>query len=190
MLDAAAALLPSQVSTIVDLGVGTGALARRCLAHVPAARLIGIDSDSSILAVARRRLRKRAEFVHGSFESVAIPDTDVLVAAFALHHVRTDDARIRLYRRIHRALPAGGLFVSVDCHPATHPAVMALQRRAWRDHLRRTYSERQTAAYFRAWQREDVYTPLAREESLLARCGFDVEVAWRRGMFAVLAARK
>jgi SAM-dependent methyltransferase len=189
MLDAAAALLPSRLSTIVDLGVGTGGLARRCQARVPAARLIGIDADPSILAIAARRLGKRAELVHGSFAAVAIPRADAVVAALALHHVRTDAARIRLYRRIHRALPAGGLFVSADCHPATHPFARTLQRRAWRDHLRRTYSEREAAAYFRSWQREDVYTPLARELSLLARSGFDVEVAWRRGMFAVVAAR-
>jgi trans-aconitate methyltransferase len=190
MLAAAAALLPSRLVTIVDLGVGTGALARKCLTRVPAARLIGIDTDPSMLAIAARRLRTRAEFMHGSFEAVAIPKTDAVVAALALHHMRTDPARIRLYRRIHLALPAGGLFVSADCHPATHPFARTQQRRAWRDHLRRTYSESETTAYFRSWQREDVYTPLSRELILLARCGFDAEVAWRRGMFAVMSARK
>jgi len=190
MLDAAAALLPSRLATIVDLGVGTGALARKCLTRVPAARLIGIDADPSILAIAGRRLGTRAELVHGSFEAVAIPKTDAVVAALALHNVRTDPARMRLYRRINRALPAGGMFVSADCHPATHPAARTQQRRAWRDHLRRTYSESETAAYFRSWQREDAYSPLARELSLLTRCGFSVEVAWRRGMFAVVSSRK
>jgi trans-aconitate methyltransferase len=190
MLDVVAALLPSRLSTIVDLGVGTGALARRCLTRVPAARLIGIDTDPSMLAIAARRLGTRAELVHGSFEAVAIPRTDAVVAALALHHLRTGTARIRLYRRINRALPAGGMFVSADCHPATHSVARTLQRRAWRDHLRRTYSESETTEYFRSWQREDVYTPLARELSVLTRCGFNVEVAWRRGMFAVVASRK
>jgi trans-aconitate methyltransferase len=43
---------------IVDLGIGTGALAARCLQISPQARLVGIDSDPDILALAQRRLPK------------------------------------------------------------------------------------------------------------------------------------
>ena len=38
MLDEAANALDASARTIVDLGVGTGALAARCLRHAPAAR--------------------------------------------------------------------------------------------------------------------------------------------------------
>ena len=42
--------------TLVDFGIGTGALTARCLQFAPQARIIGIDADPDILALARRRL--------------------------------------------------------------------------------------------------------------------------------------
>src|SRR5688572_32588461 len=44
------------VRKVVDLGIGTGALARACLEHAPAARVWGIDADPQMLAMARTRL--------------------------------------------------------------------------------------------------------------------------------------
>ena len=44
------------VKTIVDLGIGTGALARACLEAAPGARVWGIDADQDMMAIARTRL--------------------------------------------------------------------------------------------------------------------------------------
>ena len=43
------------VRTVVDLGIGTGALARACLESVPGARIWGIDADPDMMAIARTR---------------------------------------------------------------------------------------------------------------------------------------
>ena len=52
MLDVAAAAIPRNTRTIVDLGIGTGALASRCLRRAPGARVVGVDADADILALA------------------------------------------------------------------------------------------------------------------------------------------
>ena len=122
MLDVAAAAIPVRARTIVDLGIGTGALAARCLASAPAARVFGIDLDPAIVTLAARRLRGRATFATGSFLRAPLPRCDAAVASFSLHHVRTRAAKAALYRRIHAALRPRGLFISVDCQPATDPA--------------------------------------------------------------------
>src|SRR5436190_16248469 len=80
MLDVAAAAVPSRARTIVDLGIGTGALSSRCLTMAPRARTIGIDVDPEILALARRRLGDRASFTTGSFMRAALPRADAIVA--------------------------------------------------------------------------------------------------------------
>lgn len=56
MLEVAAENIPANSRTMVDLGVGTGALASRCLKRAPRAHVVGIDSDREILWVAARRL--------------------------------------------------------------------------------------------------------------------------------------
>jgi SAM-dependent methyltransferase len=190
MLDVAAAAIPARTRRIVDLGIGTGALSARCLASAPGARVLGIDVDPDILALAARRLHDRATFVTGSFLRARLPPCDAAVASFALHHVRTRGAKAALYRRIHAALQPGGLLVIVDCQPAGVPAVRRAQREAWVAHLRRVYSPARAAAVLDSWADEDVYVPLDAELALLDRSGFQVEVLWRRGAFAVLRAAR
>ena len=191
MIAAAAAVLdPSCVSTIVDLGIGTGALAARCLARAPHARVVRIDADPEILALAARRLGPRADLVAGNFTRASLPRTDALVASFSLHHVRTGGGRTRLYSRVRASLRRGGLFVSADCYPAADAALSRVQMRQWHDHVRCTYSASRTAALFAAWSREDVYVPLDPEVDRLTRSGFSASVVWRKGAFAVVGARR
>ena len=190
MLHAAAALIPPRARTIVDLGAGTGALAERCLQQAPGARIIGIDADADVLALAARRLGTRAVLVRGSFLRSSLPSCDAVVASFALHHVRTKTAKAKLYSRIHAALRPGGVFVSVDCHPSSNPAQARRQLRAWKSHLLRSYAPAQAAALLESWSHEDVYVPLESEVRLIERANFAVEVLWRKGAFAVLMGKR
>lgn len=186
MLDAAAGLVPSGARTIVDLGVGTGALAARCVKSARQAKVVGIDADADILNLARRRLGARATLLSGSFLRTALPGCDAVVASFALHHIRTRPAKARLYRRIHAALRPRGIFVTVDCHPASSSDLADEQMQAWAAHLRKSYSKSEAVKLLKTWSHEDVYTPLATEVELMRQSGFEVEILWRRGAFAVL----
>ena len=55
----ALAALDRPAKTLVDLGTGSGALAGRCVTHLRGVRVIGIDSDAAMLAMAARRLGRR-----------------------------------------------------------------------------------------------------------------------------------
>ena len=192
MLDVAAAVLASAVRrrnpVIVDLGIGTGALAARCLASKPRARLVGVDEDAQMLTAARKRLGDLFSAIHGSFEDAELPACDAVTASLALHHVPTTARRVRLLRRIERALRPGGILISADCYLASTPALRSSERRAWLSHLERRYTAKQSAAYLRAWAKEDHYQRLGDEVALLEDAGFAVDVVWRRGSFAVVAA--
>ena len=190
MLAAGAACVPSDARTIVDLGVGTGALAARALKSARRATIIGVDSDAAILQAARRRLRRRARFVTGSFLTVDLPRCDAIVASLALHHVRTRRAKARLYRKITRSLRSGGILVTVDCHPAADRTLARTQRAAWAAHLRRSYGAAGARRFLAAWAQEDVYVPLEAEVRLIEQAGLRSEIVWRRGMFAVVRAVK
>jgi SAM-dependent methyltransferase len=189
MLVAAASAIPSSARLIVDLGTGTGALAAACLARARRARVVGIDADPGMLPLAARRLAARATLVRASFLRAPLPDgVDAVVASFALHHVRTRTAKGQLYRRVRLALRPRGVFVSVDCHPSIDRAAARHQFDAWTMHLRRSYSRREADKLLCAWSIEDVYVPLESEIRLLEGAGFDVDVIWRGGAFAVLKA--
>jgi tRNA (cmo5U34)-methyltransferase len=194
MLDAAAGALvvaARPVRLILDLGIGSGALARRCARACPGAAVIGIDEDAGMIALAQRRLRQvRAGFVNGNFVTAPLPKADAVTASFALHHVRTARAKAGLYRRIYRALGPGGVFVTADCCTASSAVLRARDRNAWRVHLERAYSRRRAEMFLRAWAREDVYVPLEDELAMMRAAGFRPDVVWRKGAFAVIGALK
>lgn len=193
MLDEAASavrLVRRRSPVIIELGIGSGALAERCLAVAPRARVIGLDVDADILALARRRLGSRLTALTGSFQSMPLSRCDVITASFALHHVRTHARKAETYRRCFRALRRGGLFVSADCFVATDRQQRARDRAAWRAHLEQSYGPRRAEGFLRAWAKEDVYFSLADEIALLERAGFTVDVRWRRRAFAVVVGKK
>ena len=188
MLAAAARVVPTDARVIVDLGTGSGALAAECLIHAPGAHIVGIDEDAEILEAAKRRLGANATLINQSFLRAPLPACDVVVASFALHHVRTRAAKSALYRRVRKALRRRGLFIIVDCQPASARALARQQREAWRAHLRETYAPPEADALLETWAKEDVYVPLDAELTMLRRSGFTAEIIWRNGSFAVIGA--
>jgi tRNA (cmo5U34)-methyltransferase len=196
LLDAvadAAALGRTRAPLIVDLGIGTGALAARCVTVLPRARAYGIDADAAMLEVARRRLGRsstRHRFVVGDFARVPLPRCDAIVATLALHHVKQVAAKRRLYRRCFQALRPGGVLASGDAMLSRARALRRAEMAAWRAHMRRRYSAREARGFLQAWAGEDRYLPLALEVGLLESAGFRVDVPWRRAPFGVVVGTK
>jgi tRNA (cmo5U34)-methyltransferase len=174
---------------IVELGIGTGALAARCLEVRPTARIVGVDEERGMLAAARARLAGRLHAsLEGSFESIDLPRADAIVACLALHHVPPGPRRRRLFRKLRRALRPGGIFVNADCFPASNARLAAVDRAAWTAHVGASYTPLEVRAFFRRWAHEDHYVPLADEVAALGRAGFRTDISMRRGAFAVIAA--
>jgi len=102
------------VSRLLDLGVGTGETARRCLEVHPDATAVCLDSNPRMLDAAASALGKRAELRLGRLED-PLPhgSCELVVSAFAVHHL---DAvgKASLFRRIADRLSPGGKFVMAD----------------------------------------------------------------------------
>ena len=183
-----------RVRLLVDLGIGTAALSRACLDKVPTARVWGIDEDPAMLAVAKARLGRRASRVtltQGSFLSTPIPRCDAIVATYALHHIRSRRAKQAFYARCFRALRPGGVLISGDCAPASTGHGFAQELDAWIAHMAPSCGGTSGARrVYESWGEEDTYLPLALEQRLLGRAGFQVDMPWRRSPFAVIVGVK
>lgn len=78
--------------TVVDIGCGTGSLAVRMKQHQPDARVIGVDPDPEVLAIARAKVAKagvRVEFVPGmgdkAVDLVGPATASKVVSSLVLH---------------------------------------------------------------------------------------------------------
>jgi SAM-dependent methyltransferase len=178
------------VRTIVDLGIGTGALARACLEAAPRARISGIDADAAMMDIARTRLGRlagRVTMTTGNFLDAPLPPCDAIVGSYSLHHIRSPRAKLAFYRRCYKALRPGGVLINGDCAPASTPRGFARDLNVWFTHLAKTFGSRaQGRRVYESWADEDVYVPLAEEIRMLERAGFTVDVPWRRSPFAVI----
>jgi ubiquinone/menaquinone biosynthesis C-methylase UbiE len=155
------ALVKKTQPVLVDFGIGTGALAARCLHFAPNARLIGIDADPDILTLARRRLAKKRvrelKLIHGSFLESPSPRCDAIVATLALHHIHEAKTKQRFYAKCFAVLKGGGVLANGDCFMAENPSLSQRYMKIWEKHLRQFYSLRQTQNFFAAWAGEDTY---------------------------------
>ena len=182
------------VKVVVDLGIGTGALARACLERASGTRVWGIDADPEMMAIARTRLgrlSRRVTMTTGSFLLEALPPCDAIVASYSLHHIRSPRAKLAFYRRCYRALRRGGVLINGDCAPASTPRGFARDLDVWFAHLGKTFGSRARGRrIYESWADEDMYLPLAEEIRLLQRAGFAVDVPWRRSPFAVIVGSR
>lgn len=185
-------LLLKPSPTILDLGVGTGELADRCLAVHPGGKVIGIDIDPAMLEVAQRRLAKHSttKLIQADFREVVLPPCDAIVSCIALHHVPSPEEKRELYKKCAQALLPGGLFVSADCFPAREAGLAKVHRESWLAHLMNTYSRADAETHLASWAGEDFYFPLSDELQWLQEGGFKTEVVWRRAAFAVVMGHR
>ncbi|MCC7125736.1 MAG: class I SAM-dependent methyltransferase [Acidobacteria bacterium] len=193
ILDAAATALDAlerPAKVILDLGTGSGALAARCLARLKGARVVGIDADPAMLAMAEQRLGKVLTPVVGHFESTPFPTCDVVTASFSLHHVAEPSVKQRIFRKAFAALRPGGMLIDADCLTAASPRLRARHHALWRDHLAMSHGAAGAKKFLAAWAGEDTYFPIDVETAQLRKAGFVVDVTWRRASFAVVAAVK
>ncbi len=111
---------------VLDIGVGTGFTTKAILSANPDATVIGVDSDSGMLAQARSKLSEylvsgQVELVHSNalafFRGLGDRSCEVVASAYTLHN-NTDVFRADLEREIVRVLSLDGLFINLDKYAA------------------------------------------------------------------------
>ena len=112
----------------LELGTGTGVLARALVDRFPRAKLVAVDGSREMLDVARERLKDavdRVEWVVSDFlrlpeKLVADATYDVVLSSYALHHLESDE-KLHVVSRVIAALVPGGWFVNADLIASASP---------------------------------------------------------------------
>ena len=121
----AAAATGLSVSSVLDLGTGTGETLAAVLARHPGAAAVGVDESGPMLAAARHRLGDGDVAVDLRVAGLTDPlpggPFDLVVSALAIHHLEGPD-KADLFARIAGALRPGGRFVLGDVVIPADPA--------------------------------------------------------------------
>ncbi|MDQ6915680.1 MAG: class I SAM-dependent methyltransferase [Actinomycetota bacterium] len=176
---------------ILDLGAGTGLLARQAAAAHPGAELVLLDAAPAMLDQARAALGDRAAYVAGDLtDKLPAGPWDAVISALAIHHLE-DAAKRDLFRRIHAALTPGGVFVNAEQVAGPSPLVDA-DHVHW--HEARARDLGTTDDEWRAARERMRHDRLATVEDQLAwlrAAGFaDVDCLYKDHCFAVLVGHR
>jgi tRNA threonylcarbamoyl adenosine modification protein (Sua5/YciO/YrdC/YwlC family) len=165
--DELAAASGSAAARVLELGTGTGETARRLLNSHPAARLVGIDSSETMLAVARAALpADRVELrVARLQDELPAGPFDLVASALCVHHLRVPEKQA-LFARIRAALAPGGRFVLADVVTPVDPADAISPLTPGYDHP----------------------SSLADQLRWLTEAGFEARAVWSHADLAVLVA--
>lgn len=107
-------------ASILDLGSGTGVTAKRVFQHHPGASLIGIDSSAAMVSLAARAVPEATFIEAGLQDPLPAGPFDLVVSAFAVHHLPSR-AKADLFERVAAVLSPAGRFVLCDVVIPEHP---------------------------------------------------------------------
>ena len=102
--------------SILDLGCGTGLELERYFPRNPSARVTGIDLSKGMLSALKAKLPdKHIELIVGSYFDIPLGINlfDAAVSVESLHHF-TQNEKIPLYTKLHKALKGHGYFILTD----------------------------------------------------------------------------
>jgi tRNA (cmo5U34)-methyltransferase len=177
---------------VLDLGAGTGLLARFVRAAYPEARLTLTDGAAAMLDKAREQLGAAGiEYVVADLDD-PLPDGpwDAVVSALAIHHLE-DDGKRRLFARVHEALRPGGVFADAEQVAGPTPYLTALYARWHEASARASGSDDAEWAAAEERMRFDRCASVEDQLRWLREAGFaDADALFQDHRFAVLVARK
>lgn len=187
---------PNRPIRVLDLGCGTGTLAKAIRNKFPESAITCLDCSESMLALARKKLSGSAptSFLLGDFLSSDYRGPfEVVVSCMAFHMVTSDEDKKNIYRKIHACLVRGGTFYNADLRLGASPYLAQL---FFKDMINQMRVGKVPEEEIQAHWLPDALTkdhPATLESHLrwLAEIGFfNLDVVWANNTLAVWGGSK
>lgn len=180
---------------IIDLGCGTGTIAKRLADRFPNSKIVCLDIASKMIEIAKCKLldHKNTEFIVGDFSKIDFKEQfDVVVSSLALHHIETDNEKKEFYTKIFNVLANSGQFVNADVVLATTDYQQNTNMNRWMDYMNKSVSMDEIQnKWIPSYKAEDRPAKLIDQLKWLEEIGFrTVDVIWKYYNFSVYGGIK
>lgn len=198
MLEALVAALPFERATpihVIDLGCGTGSIARHIKGTYPEATITCVDIAENMLGMARGKLGSGPDVRYqlANFQTYEFDAKyDAVVSSLALHHLVTDSDKQAFYRKAYGSLVPGGVFYNADVILGSSDYLQKIYMYKWKGFMKRHVSEEEIEQkWIPKYYEEDRPAKLMEQLVWLKEIGLvDVDVLWKYYNFAVYGGRK
>lgn len=181
--------------SVIDLGCGTGTIARAVKDAYPGASITCLDIAQGMLDVARHKLSGAPEavYINADFQSFDFKERyDAAVSSLALHHLETREDKLAFYRKICSGLNTGGVFVNADIVLASTERLQQTYMDMWKRFMYGSVGADETeSVWLPKHYAEDRPASLTEHLRMLAEAGFScTDVVFKYYNYAVYAAFK
>lgn len=184
----------ADVFRVIDLGCGTGNLGQMILERFPLAELVCVDFSEDMLKTAEQKIGKdRAEFLRCDFYQLEFPGKfDAVVSSLALHHLETEEDKLKFYQKMYAAMNPGGVHLNAENVLSPDPVLQKAAIDRWRKFMQKSFSDEEIDRVWLAGYYDDDHpVSLSCHERLMAKAGFSYfDVILKDYHFALLYARK
>jgi len=186
---------PFAAIRIIDLGCGTGTVAKRLGDKFPNSTIVCLDIASKMIEIAKYKMsgRKNTEFIVGDFSKIEFKEPfDVVVSSLALHHIQTDEEKKEFYTKIYKVLTNSGQFLNADVVLATTDYQQNINMNRWIDYMNKSVPmDEIQQRWLPAHKTEDRPSILMEQLKWLDEIGFEnVDVIWKYYNFSVYGGVK
>jgi tRNA (cmo5U34)-methyltransferase len=197
MLDALVSAIPfdnDRRIQVVDLGCGTGTIAKIIKERYPKSAVTCVDFSANMIKIAKGKLSVfddisyvESDFLNFDFSA----GYDAVVSSLTLHHIRDEDVKKKIFKRVFGGLKNKGVFYLADLVLASNEYLQKLNMKKWRDLQMQHCSLEEPAEREKRYAEEDRPFVLMDEIEWLKNAGFrEVDVIWKYYHFAVYGGRK
>lgn len=181
---------------VLDLGCGTGTIAKKIKIAFPNSRISCLDFAPKMLQVAKNKLneyKSDIKYIVSDFNHLNTGETyDVVVSSFAIHHIPTNNKKAFLYRNIYDILNQGGVFYNADVVLASCKHIQSLYLNKWGLFANKgLVDDRDSIELLEKYQKDDNPSVLMDQIKWLEKSGFkEIDVIWKYYNFAVYGGKK
>jgi tRNA (cmo5U34)-methyltransferase len=197
LLDAVGLYL-SPDSRVLDLGAGSGRVAKMVMDRFPDSDVTLVDASPNMLRGASETLagltgRYRTvvgDFFHEHLDLDA-QAFDCVISVFAICQGRELDEYVQLYADVYRWLKPSGALVCLDHVRGANGLFTCLNVANWQEFMLRSFPENQVEMAVVSAYQLDNPLPLYQHMTLLTEAGFrETDVLYKRDIFALYTGRK
>ena len=196
MLEALISCIPFEKEahfSVIDLGCGTGTVAKKAQEQYPNAQITCMDMSEKMLTLASKKLKDNVTCFCASFDSFTFDKTyDVILSSLALHHLTDEQAHCRFYRQVYEALNNCGVFINADVIQATSESMQVVFMEKWIAFMNQRISMQEIKErWLKSHFEEDRPVSFMSELQTMKTTGFrDIDVIYKYYNYAVYMGKK
>lgn len=178
---------------VIDLGCGTGTVARAVKDAFPKARITCLDLSGNMLRLAADKLGDTNDttYINCSFYDFDFNKKyDVAVSSLALHHMVSTGDKLDFYKKIYTGLKTGGVFINADVVTASTDCLQKVYMRRWKDFMCENMPKDEVEnKWIPKHFEEDRPVSMMEHLDMLNKAGFKImDVVWKYYNYAVYMA--